>query len=277
MFFLLPVALGSFALTTLGLGLKRALEQLSSEPSFPVGSAGWRAWALHQEALLGLRASRQRVRERAWAYSERQGRALQETLVPFRVLLERLERWEHARADEVLTPGGAVALGALPLEPVPHAVRWAWTLLGVGAVAPPPLERVLEWLDKGWLKEGAPPVVVNGVSLYPAVACNPSGTDELEAVRLFESARLELGRAMAFLDAVHVRLEALDAQVATLQGRASAQLEYLDAESFEQGRPEPRERLLRLGTFAGALAEALCVPVLTAEGRLAPLSAPLEP
>jgi hypothetical protein len=162
--------------------------------------------------------------------------------------VERLERWEHARADEVVSPGGLVAMNALPREPVSPAVRWGWTLLGVGAEAPA-LNPMLEWIDRGWLKEGAPPVL--------------------------EAARGQLARAVTFLEAVHARLEALEARVATLHGRASAQLEYLDAASFEEGRPEPRERLLRLVALIGALAESLRLPVLSPSGGLAPLPEPM--
>jgi hypothetical protein len=272
--FLLPAALGGFALTTLGLGLKRALEGLSSPP-FPAGSPGWEAWARHQEAVKALRASRQRVKERARAYGERQGQVLQETVEPFRALLERLERWEHARAAEVLSPRGALALRALPPQPVSQSARWAWTLLGVGAVAPSLLAPVLEWLDKGWLTEGEPSVRVDGVSLYPAVACSPGAEDEAQAVRAFDTACELLGRTVAFLDAAHARLEALDGRVATLHGRASAQLAYLDAASFEEGHPEPRARLLRLGALMGPLAEALRLPVLDPSGGLAPPAKPL--
>jgi hypothetical protein len=194
---------------------------------------------------------------------------------PFRALLELLERWEHARAAEVLTPEGFAALKALPGGEVSQAASHGWPLLGVGAVAPPSLLRVLEWLDRGWLTEGEPPVVVDGISLDAAVFCSPDPMDEPGAVRAFDKACGELGRIVAFLKAVHTRLEALDARVATLLGRASAQLAYLDAASFEGDRPEPRERLLRLGTFMGALAEALRLPVVRADGSLAPLPEPL--
>jgi hypothetical protein len=274
MLFLLPAALGGFALTTLGLGLKRALENLSPSP-FPAGTPGHAAWTRHQEAVKALRASRQRVKERAQAYGQRQGQVLQDTVEPFRALLERLERWEHARAAEVLTPSGALALKALPPQPASPSARRAWTLLGVGAVAPSLLTPVLEWLDKGWLTEGAPPVLVDGVSLYPAAACSPGAEDEAQAVRAFDTACELLGRTVAFLDAAHMRLEALDARVATLHGRASAQLAYLDAASFDEGHPEPHARLLRLGALMGPLAEALRLPVLHPSGALAPLPEPL--
>jgi hypothetical protein len=152
-------------------------------------------------------------------------------------------------------------------------VRWGWTLLGVGAEAPA-LNPMLEWIDRGWLKEGAPPVLVDGVSLYPAVDRGPPSMDEAAGIRAFDAACGQLARAVTFLDAVSARLEALDARVATLHGRASAQLEYLDAASFEEGRPEPRERLLRLGALMGALAESLRLPVLSPSGSLVPLPEP---
>ena len=64
-------------------------------------------------------------------------------------------------------------------------------------------------------------------------------------------------------------------QVATLHGRASAQLAYLDPESFEQSPTEPRERLRRLGHLMSALVEALRQPALEPSGALAPLPMPL--
>lgn len=273
MLFLLPAALGGFV-ATLGLGLKRVLEELAPPP-FPEGSPAREAWARHQEAVTALRAARHRVKERARSYSERQGLALQETVEPFRALLERLERWEHARAVEVLTPNGVLALSALPREPASQSARQAWALLGVGAVAPPLLAPVLEWLDRGWLTEGAPPVMVDGVSLYPAAACSPRSENEAEVLRAFGAACEVLGRAKAFLDAAHVRLELLEARVAMLHGRAWAQLAYLDAASFEDSRPEPRDRLMRLGALMGALADSLRLPVLNASGGLAPLPEPM--
>jgi len=273
--FLLPLAVGGLALTALGLGVKRILEELSPQSAFPQGTQGWEAWARHQQALEALRLARQRARDQARAYGERQAVALREAVEPFRALLERLERWEHASAAEVLTPNGATALRALPLGPGARTERQAWVMLGAGTVAPPALPPVLEWLDRGWLEEGAPPVVVEGVSLYPAASCSPAPEDEAGAVRAFDRACGELGRVVAFLETVHQTLEALDARVATLHGKATAQLAYLDAASFEEGRPEPRERLVRLGALMSALAEALRLPVLQESGGLAPLPKPL--
>jgi hypothetical protein len=273
--FLLPVAIGGLALTALGLGVKRLLEESPSRPAFPQGTQGREAWARHQQALEALRQSRQRARDQARAYSEQQAASLRLAVDPFRELLERLERWEHASAAEVLTPLGAAALSALPRGPGSRTERQAWALLGAGAVAQPALPPVLEWLERGWLEEGAPPVVVAGVSLYPAASCNPAPEDEARAVRALNQACEELGRVVAFLEAVHEALEALNARVATLHGKATAQLEYLDAASFEEGRPEPRERLMRLGALMSALAEALRLPVVQPSGELAPRPEPL--
>jgi hypothetical protein len=271
----LPFAIGGLALTALGLGVKRILEELSPRSAFPQGTQGQEAWARHQQALEALRLARQRARDRARAYGERQAVALREAVEPFRALLERLERWEHASAAEVLTPSGAVALSALPRGTGSRVERRAWVMLGAGAVAPPELPPVLEWLDSGWLEEGAPPAWVEGVSLYAAASCSPAPEDEAGAIHAFDRASGELRRVVAFLEAVHHALETLDARVATLHGKATAQLAYLDAASFEEGRPEPRERLMRLGALMSALAEALRLPVLQQGGGLAPLPAPL--
>jgi hypothetical protein len=272
---LLPFAIGGLALTALGLGVKRILEELPRQPAFPPGTRGHEAWARHRQALEALRLARQRVRDRARAYGERQAASLRDAVEPFRALLERLERWEHARASEVLTSNGAEALSALPRGQGARTERQTWALLGAGEVASPALPAVLEWLENGWLEEGAAPVVVEGVSLYPAASCRPPVEDEAGAVRAWEQAREELGRVVAFLEAVHQALETLDARVASLHGKATAHLEYLDAASFEEGRPEPRERLLRLGGLMSALAESLRLPVLRQSGELAPAPAPL--
>ncbi|MDY7232384.1 hypothetical protein [Hyalangium rubrum] len=272
----LPFALGGLALAALGLGVKRALEQQPPRPAFPEGTRAREAWARHPQALEALKAARQRVKRQAQAYSERQERARQETLEPFGALLARLERWEHARATEVLTPEGQAALRALPEGPTPRALRVAWALWGVGAEAPSSLWPVLQWLENGWLAEDMPPVRIDGVSLYAAASRDSTPTDETEAAQALEAACAELHRATAFLDTLHERLQALDARVTILHGRAAAQLAYLDASSFEQEHPEPRERLRRLGQLTGALAEALRLPVLEVSGSLAPPLAPLE-
>jgi hypothetical protein len=269
----LPFALGGLALAALG--LKRVLEELSPRPAFAEGTRAREAWERHQQALEALRAARQRVRDQARVYSERQELARRETVEPFRALLARLERWEHASAAEVLTPSGHAALHSLPEGPAPRATLQAWAVLGVGAMPPPALTAVLEWLERGWLLEDGPPVVVEGVSLYQAAAPAPKPADEPEAARALDVAGEELGRVVAFLDTVHGRLEALHTRVATLHGRAAAQLAYLDPASFDESPDEPRERLRRLGLLMSALAEALRLPVLELNGALAPLPEPL--
>lgn len=270
--FFLPFALGGLALAALG--LKRVLEDQSQRSAFPAGTQAHEAWQRHQQALSRLRATRQRVNALAVRYSERQERARLDTVEPFRALLARLERWEHASAAQVLTPGGHAALQALPEGPAPKATRQAWAVLGVGTGASASLAAVLPWLEKGWLsEEEQPPVVVDGVSLYAAasqgLATGPEAASELEA------AREGLDRVVAFLEALHTRLSALDARVATLHGRASAQLAYLDPASFDEDPAEPRERLGRLGHLMSALAEALRQPALEPNGALAPLPEPL--
>jgi hypothetical protein len=270
-----PVALGGIALVALGLGVKRALEELSPPPSFGEGTRAHEAQARHQQAVAALRAARLRVKERMQAYAELQERARSESAEPFHALLSRLERWEQAKSAEVLTPGGHAALSDLPLHPAPRSARQAWALRGMGEEASPSMLQVLEWLERGWLAEDSPPVLVDGVSLYTAAACAPPLTDETQAVRAYAAATEALGRAVSFLDSVQARLEVLHTKVATLHARAHAQLEYLDAASFEEAHPEPRERLRRLGHLMGALAEALRVPVLEFSGGLAPMPAPL--
>ncbi|HLL01829.1 MAG TPA: hypothetical protein VK539_14665 [Myxococcaceae bacterium] len=269
--FFLPFALGGLALAALG--LKRVLEGQSPRSAFPEGTGAHAAWQRHQQALSTLRATRQRVNALALRYSERQERARLDTVEPFRALLARLERWEHASAAQVLTPGGHAALQALPEGPAPRATRQAWAVLGVGTPASSSLAAVLTWLEKGWLSEEEPPVVVDGVSLF-AAASEGSATGP-EAAQALEAAREGLGRVVAFLEALHTRLSALDARVATLHGRASVQLAYLDPASFDEDPAEPRERLLRLGHLMSALAEALRQPALEPNGALAPLPEPL--
>ncbi|WP_225411913.1 hypothetical protein [Stigmatella hybrida] len=272
----LPVALGGLALTALGLGVKRVLEDASARPVFAEGTPAAEAMARHGAQVAAVRAARQRVRERMRAYAERQERARRETAEPFLILLERLERWGQASAREVLTGSGRDALTALPRGPVLRGSRRAWALRGVSGEEPPPgWEAMLEWLDRGVLTPDGPPVEVAGVALYPAAACLPTVAAEAEVVRAFGEASEALGRVEAFLDAVHARLEELDRRVEMLQGRASVQLAYLEPTSFEAEGPEPRERLRRLGYLMGALAEALRWPVLSRDGGLADLPAPL--
>ena len=271
--FFIPFALGGLALAALG--LKRVLEDLASRPAFPEGSRAREAWERHQQALSALRATRERVRDQARRYSERQERARLDTVEPFRALLARLERWEHASAAEVLTPVGHAALQALPEGPAPRDTRYAWAMLGVGVPAPASLSTVLTWLEKGWLSEEGPPVVVAGVSLYSVASQGSAPGSADTAAQPLDAAREELHRVVTFLEALHTRLEALDARVATLHGRAAAQLAYLDPQSFEEDPTEPRERLRRLGTLMSALTEALRQPALEPSGALAPLPEPL--
>jgi hypothetical protein len=270
--FFLPFALGGLALAALG--LKRALEELSPRPAFPEGTRAREAWERHQQALEALRAARQRVRSQAQAYGERQELIRRDTVEPFRALLARLERWEYARASEVLTPDGYAALHALPEGPTPQASRQASALLGVGRTSSS-VTAALEWLEKGWLSEDAPPVVVAGVTLYPAASPGMGSSGGEEAVRTLDVAREELGRVVSFLEALSSRLEVLGTRVATLHGRAAAQLAYLDPVSFEDSPAQPRERLHRLGHLMSALAEALRQPALGADGALAPPPEPL--
>ena len=271
--FFLPFALGGLALVALG--LKHVLEEGTPKPAFPEGTQAREAWERHQQALATLRATRERVRELARVYSERQERARLDTVEPFRTLLARLERWEHASAAEVLTPTGHAALRALPEGPGARAMRQAWAVLGVGEQSPASLTAVLQWLEKGWLSEEDPPVVVAGVALYPAASQGSVPASESSAAQALDRAREELAQVITFLEALHARLEALDARVATLHGRAAAQLAYLDPQSFEEDPTEPRERLRRLGHLMSALAEALRQPALEPGGALAPLPEPL--
>jgi hypothetical protein len=126
--------MGGLVLMALGLGVKRVLEE--GEPATPEEARVRDARARHREALASLKAARLRVRDGVQAWSELQSRAHAEGVVPFRALLER---WEHAREEEVLSPEAREALRALPLEPLPHAARRPWPLLGAGTEAPPSL------------------------------------------------------------------------------------------------------------------------------------------
>jgi hypothetical protein len=269
--FFIPFAVGGLVLTALGLGVKRVLEE--GEPATPEESRVRDARERHREALASLKSARLRVRDEVLAWGELQARAHAEGVVPFRALLERLERWEYAREDEVLSPEARDALHALPLEPASRASRRPWPLLGAGTQAPASLEPVLTWLDRGWLDEDAPPVVVDGASLFEAAApwaltTLPGSASDVRA-RAFEEAATALVHATAFLGALHARLEARTLRLAGVYGRASAQLAYLDPASFEDGSEAPRERLGRLAALMGEVAVLLRAPVLTPDGRLA--------
>ncbi|WNZ61737.1 hypothetical protein QEG98_38755 [Myxococcus sp. MxC21-1] len=91
--------------------------------------------------------------------------------------------------------------------------------------------------------------------------------------RALDEACALLARTTAFLGELRARLTAQEQRVAGLHGRASAQLAYLDAASFEAGGEEPRERLTRLAVLVGQLAVLLRTPVLSSEGRLTPMLA----
>ncbi|WP_164019893.1 hypothetical protein [Pyxidicoccus trucidator] len=269
--FFIPFAVGGLVLTALGLGVKRVLEE--GEPATPEEARVRAARERHREALAALKAARLRVRDGVTAWSELQSRAHAEGVVPFRALLERLERWEYAREDEVLEPDAREALRALPLDPPPRATLRPWPLLGAGAETPPALAPVLKWLDRGWLDEDAPPVVVDGASLFEAAApwaLTAPGTAQAARVLALDEAAGALAHATRFLGVLHAKLETRTTRVAGVYGRASAQLTYLDPTSFEEDGPEPRERLRRLAALMGEVAVLLRAPVLTPDGRLAP-------
>ena len=269
--FFIPFTMGGLVLTALGLGVKRVLEE--AEPRTPEEARVRDARVRHREALASLKAVRLRVRDGVTAWGELQSRAHTEGVVPFRALLERLERWELAREADVLEPVAREALKALPLEPSMRGTVRPWPLLGAGAEAPQSLVPVLTWLDRGWLEEDAPPVVVDGASLFEAAApwaATMPGTELDVRVRALDEAAATLAQATRFLGALHAKLEARTVRVAGVYGRVSAQLAYLDPVSFEDGNPEPHERLRRLAELMGELAVLLRAPVLTPEGRLAP-------
>jgi len=268
--FFIPFAVGGLVLTALGLGVKRAW---GDGPAASESPELRQARERHAAALAALKVARLRVRDGVAAYGERQARAKAEVLEPFRGLMSRLERWDQAHRRDVLSPGAQRVLEALCPEPVSRAARRCWPLWGVGATVPPAQAPLLDYLEQGWLQEDGPRVVVAGGCLFTAAApwaSLPLDDDAARVRGLDEGARV-LARATAFLDDLKGRLEALEACVAALQARATAQLAYLDAPSFESGREEPRERLRRLGVLTGTLLLLLRAPVLDEEGRLAPL------
>ncbi|MBZ4396611.1 hypothetical protein VZQ01_23095 [Myxococcus faecalis] len=268
--FFIPFAVGGLVLTALGLGAKKVWDQGRVVESPALAQARER----HAAALGALKSARLRVRTGLASYGERQARARAEVVEPLRGLLARLERWEHAKREDVLPPEALAALEALPSEPVSRAARRAWPLLGAGAPVPPGWEPVLTWMERGWLQEDAAPVVVDGVSLFEAAAPWASAstvedTDEAR-VRQLDACAATLRQATEFLDALLGRLTSLETRVGALQSRAEVQLAYLDAASFEQDGPEPRERLGRLGLLVGRLVVLLRAPVLGPDGRLEP-------
>lgn len=267
--FFLPFAFGGLVLTAVGLGVRRVLEEVA--PSTPEAARVREARERHRGALEALRSARHRLGERSRVHVARRARVLAEVVEPFRELLARLERWEYARAADVLGPDAHEALKHLSTAP-PSAKPISGALLGAGATPPPSLEGLLGWLDSGWVEEGTS-VVVDGVPLFEAVAVErfAGGTPE-DVAHAFDAATRQLQRVTTFVDALHSHLEAHDARVAPLHTRATAQLAYLDARSFEDGGAEPRERLQRLARLVGALALLLRAPLVDAEGRPVPPS-----
>ncbi|AEI64264.1 hypothetical protein [Corallococcus macrosporus] len=269
--FFIPFAVGGLVLTALGLGVRKVLTE--PRAATPEDARLGEARERHRVAVAALRADRLQVRDGVAAYGALQARVHAEVLVPFGALLERLERWGHVRDAELLDAESLDALRALLQESPSRAARREWPLLGAGVVVPAELEPALAWLDRGWLDEDAPPVVLDGTPLYETASARfiLAGCAPEEGARALDEASALLGRTTRFLGALRARLTALEQRVAGLHGRASAQLAYLDAASFEGGAEEPRERLGRLAVLVGRLAVLLRAPVLSPEGRLAPL------
>ncbi|GHG79500.1 hypothetical protein [Comamonas sp. JC664] len=269
--FFIPFAVGGLVLTALGLGVRKVLAEGAA--ATPEDAPLREAQERHRHALVALRADRLRARDRVASYGALQVRVHQEVLVPFRVLLERLERWGHAR-EEALFEGEALeALRAVLRESPSRETRRSWPLMGTGGRAPSALEPVLTYLDRGWLDEDAPPVMLDGMPLYEAASARAilAANAPEDGVRALDEAAAVLARTTHFLGTLHTQLTVLEERVAGLHGRASVQLAYLDAASFDEGGPEPRERLARLAILVGRLAVLLRAPVLSPEGRLTPL------
>ncbi len=266
----LPFVVGGLVLTALGLGVKRVLEEVNA-PSTPEETRRREARARHRQAVEALSAARLRLGERVRGHALRQQRALAEAVSPFQELLARLERWGHASAADVLAPEAREALGQLPTPERRPPTGTVGALHGLGSPPSPALLGLCGWLDSGWLRvEDA--VVVEGVTLFPMVGAErfAQGSPE-DVARALDAAAEQLGRVTRFLDTLGERLSRLEGRVATLHARASAQLAYLDAGSFEGGGDEPRERLRRLGQLVGALGVLLRMPLLDARGRLVAL------
>ncbi|WP_426755548.1 hypothetical protein [Myxococcus sp. Y35] len=268
--FFIPFAVGGLVLTALGLGVRKVLAEEAA--ATPEDAHLREARERHRKALAELRADRLRVRDRVASYGALQARVHAEVLVPFRALMERLERWGHVREAEVLDGEALDALRAVLGEAPSREAKRAWPLLGAGVTAPAALEPVLAWLDRGWLDEDAPPVMLDGVPLYEAASARAvlAASAPDEGGRALDDAAGVLSRTTGFLGAMRTRLTTLEQRVSGLHGRAAVQLAYLDAASFEEGGGEPRERLARLAVLVGRLAVLLRVPVLSPEGRLAP-------
>lgn len=262
---LLPFALGGLVLTAVGLGVKRVLEEVG--PPTLEATRIREARERHRAALDALRTARRRLGESSRTHGARQARVLAEVVEPFRALLARLERWEYAREADVLSPEAREALRQLAAQAPSSG---ATALLGAGTPAPPALRGLLTWLDRGWVEESTP-VVVDGVSLFDAVAAErATGASPEDAALTFDTAARGLQRVTTFLDTLHTHAEAHDARVAPLHTRATAQLAYLDPRGFEDGGAEPRERLQRLGRLVDALALLLRAPLLDARGQPVP-------
>jgi hypothetical protein len=269
MLFLLP----ALALTALGLGVKHALD---GDLAFAPGDVRWRAaWLAHRDAVAALRSAREGVRAQALALAQLQRRAVDETARPFLELVERLERWECLGDAERLPPATHHALQRLALGPAPlqREAALARALWGAAAEAPAQHAPLLAWLERGWVHADAP-VRVEGVCLFGAVACGdvaPAATDTQVHAQQLEAAVRELARARAHLEALGQQLAAHAAELQDVHGCASAQLAYLDAQSFEPGCDElPRARLRRLNALVHGLAGLLQRPLLDAAAALAP-------
>ncbi|MBF5046033.1 hypothetical protein FGE12_26710 [Aggregicoccus sp. 17bor-14] len=274
----MPFFLPALALTALGLGVKHALD---GDLAFAPSDLRWRrAWLEHREAVRRLREARGQLRTEALALAELQRRAVDETARPFLELMERLERWECLAPAERLPRDVHAMLEQLSHEPPPDRrdLQVGAALRGAGGALPPALTPLLTWLERGWVHVEAP-VRVAGVSVFEAVACGdvapPAQEAGTHAVQL-EGARAELARVHAYVEALTARLRASAAALADVHGCASAQLAYLDPQSFEPGCVEagsddlPRARLRRLGVLVAALARALQRPLLEGDGTLLP-------
>lgn len=166
--FFIPFAVGGLVLTALGLGVRKVLTETGVTTPEDVRLA--EARERHRGAVAALRADRLQVRDGAASFGALQARVHAEVLVPFGALLERLERWEHVRDAELLDAEALEALRSLLREAPSRAARRSWPLLGAGAEVPAALESVLAWLDRGWLDEDTPPVVLDGTPLYAALS-----------------------------------------------------------------------------------------------------------
>jgi len=235
-----------------------------------------------------------------WECLEEADRLPRATDAALHALARRCTRSPDATLAQVLRSAGGrqepALAQALPPEALPQQTL-AQALLGAparreealaqalwGAAAEGPaaaLAPLLAWLERGWVHVEAP-VRVQGVSVFAAVALGevtPAARDTGAHAQRLQAACAELSRVRGYLEALTARLHAHAAQLADLHGCASAQLAYLDAQSFEPAPGQhcelPRARLRRLGTLMGALARALQQPLLEEGGALAPEPEPL--